>query len=357
MDAPEQPSARATDAVGRGELLHDLWYYAMPSRALGRGRTVAKTLFGTPLLFGRTDDGDAFSLIDICPHRGMPFRYGHFDGQEVECCYHGWRFDRTGACTAIPSLVPGQHINLSRIRARRFPCHESHGNLWVFAGVDAGVAPPPPAIPDIGARSPRIVERMYFPCHVDHAVVGLMDPAHGPFVHQAWWWRSRRSVHEKAKEFAPSELGFRMLPHAPSSNSAGYKLLGGKPTTEITFRLPGVRIEHIRVGERAVVGLTAATPIDHRSTELHHVIYWTIPWLSALRPALRPFARAFLRQDRDIMVKQQDGLAHDPSLMLINDADMQARWYFKLKRAWQTSRATGCPFENPVRETTLRWRS
>ena len=29
------------------------------------------------------------------------------------------------------------------------------------------------------------------PCSVDHGIIGLMDPAHGPFVHQAWWWRSR----------------------------------------------------------------------------------------------------------------------------------------------------------------------
>ena len=30
------------------------------------------------------------------------------------------------------------------------------------------------------------------PCNVDHGIIGLMDPAHGPFVHQAWWWRSAR---------------------------------------------------------------------------------------------------------------------------------------------------------------------
>jgi len=28
--------------------------------------------------------------------------------------------------------------------------------------------------------------------------------AHGPFVHQAWYWRSRGSIHEKTKRFAPS---------------------------------------------------------------------------------------------------------------------------------------------------------
>jgi phenylpropionate dioxygenase-like ring-hydroxylating dioxygenase large terminal subunit len=27
---------------------------------------------------------------------------------------------------------------------------------------------------------------------MDHAVVGLMDPTHAPFVHQAWWARSAK---------------------------------------------------------------------------------------------------------------------------------------------------------------------
>lgn len=79
-------------------------------------------------------------------------------------------------------------------------------------------------------------------------VIGLMDPAHGPFVHRAWWWRFGASIHEKAKAFAPSELGFAMVEHVPSSNSFAYRILGGKPTTEITFRLPGIRIERISVG-------------------------------------------------------------------------------------------------------------
>ena len=38
---------------------------------------------------------------------------------------------------------------------------------------------------------------------MDHGIIGLMDPAHGPFVHQAWWWRSAASIHEKTKKFEP----------------------------------------------------------------------------------------------------------------------------------------------------------
>jgi phenylpropionate dioxygenase-like ring-hydroxylating dioxygenase large terminal subunit len=184
-----------------------------------------------------------------------------------------------------------------------------------------------------------------------------MDPAHGPFVHRSWWWRSRRSIHEKSKSFAPSPRGFTMVRHPPSSNSLAYKLLGGAVTTEISFQLPGIRIEHIRAGRHAVVGLTAVTPIDENETEVTQVFYWTQPWLTPLVPVVRRFIRAFLKQDRDVVTMQREGLAHDPQLMLINDADTQAKWYYRLKDEWERAQAEGRRFENPVPAQELRWRS
>ncbi len=105
----------------------------------------------------------------------------------------------------------------------------------------AASCPAVPELPKFSAkfRSAHLVAEL--PCNVDHGIIGLMDPAHGPFVHQAWWWRSRASIHEKTKHFEPIPEGFRMSAHAPSGNSAPYKLLGvyGEPiTTTIDFVLP-----------------------------------------------------------------------------------------------------------------------
>ncbi len=338
-------------------MLRNLWYFAVPGRRLRRGRTLAKTLLGEPLLLGRDREGRPFAVLDICPHRGIPLSYGAFDGREIECCYHGWRFDTAGRCTAIPSLVEGQRFDIARIKLKSYPCREVQGNVWVFVGDETGDLPDIPVVPDIGSAAPRITESLLFPCDIDHAVVGLMDPAHGPFVHGAWWWRTRASIHEKAKRFVPSELGFTIARHAPSSNSRAYRLLGGAPETEISFRLPGVRIEHVRAGRHLFCGLTAVTPITARETEVNHVIYWTMPWLTALQPVLRRYALAFLDQDRRVVAMQQRGLAYDPSLMLINDADMPAKWYYQLKQEYVGAREEGREFRNPVTERVLRWRS
>lgn len=52
-----------------------------------------------------------------------------------------------------------------------------------------------------------------------------------------------------------------MVRHRASSNSRAYRLLGGVPETEIVFRLPSIRIEHVRAGRHVLCGLTAVTPL------------------------------------------------------------------------------------------------
>jgi phenylpropionate dioxygenase-like ring-hydroxylating dioxygenase large terminal subunit len=337
--------------------LREAWYYAVPSRRLRRQAMIAKLMLGEPILIGRDATGATFALRDLCPHRGMPLSAGRFDGHHIECCYHGWRFDTGGHCVAIPSLAPGQAFSPDHIHTHSFPVCEVQGNIWIFFGEDPAAAPEIPLLEGFDGCSPDIVQSVEFAAAIDHAVIGLMDPAHGPFVHRAWWWRSRRSIQRKAKAFVPSPYGFTMSRHAPSQNSRAYRLLGGAPETEIAFRLPSVRVEDIRAGRHRVCNLTAITPVSDRLTEINHCIYWTSPRLNVLKPFLRRYVRAFLRQDREIMERQQQGLRYAPPLTLIDDADTQAKWYYRLKREYRRARAEGRPFENPVEPRTLEWRS
>ena len=337
--------------------LREAWYYALPSRRLRRRGVAAKLILGEPVLIGRDGAGQPFALRDLCPHRGMPLSAGRFDGAEIECCYHGWRFDTSGRCTAIPSLTPGRRFAAGHIHTRCYPVREVQGNIWVFFGEDSATAPEVPELDGFGEGPPDLVESLRFAAAVDDAVIGLMDPAHGPFVHRAWWWRSRRSIQHKVKAFAPSPFGFTMTRHPPSRNSRGYRLLGGAPDTEIIFRLPSIRIEQIRAGRHRVGSLTAITPVDDRTTEINHCIYWTPRWFGIVKPVLRHYVRAFLHQDREIMERQQQGLRFDPPLTLIDDADTQAKWYYRLKREFLRARAEGRPFDNPVHPQTLEWRS
>jgi phenylpropionate dioxygenase-like ring-hydroxylating dioxygenase large terminal subunit len=59
-------------------------------------------LVGEPLVAVRLD-GELAVFADRCPHRLAPLSAGTVVDGELECAYHGWRFEAGGACTSIPS--------------------------------------------------------------------------------------------------------------------------------------------------------------------------------------------------------------------------------------------------------------
>ena len=356
---------KAGQKFGQG-FLTDIWYFAALSGDLQPGKLARHELLGEPVLLGRSNAGKLFALRDICPHRAAPLSAGRFhrevSGEEtVECPYHGWRYRADGACAAIPSLVADQEMDVSRIRVRRYPVAESQGLVFIWmasdARADAEPSEPPPTFDGVVGGAPKLVERMDFEAHIDHAALGLMDPAHGPYVHQQWWWRSKHSQHEKAKRFEPREAGFAMVRHEPSKNSRAYAILGGEPLTEITFRIPGMRWEHVTVGKRQVLSLTCLTPVNEKTTRITQIVWSDHPAFLFLKPFIAAGAEAFLRQDGDMVNLQNQGLKYDPSLMWIDDADRQAKWYQQLKREWTSSRREARAFANPVEPVTLRWTS
>ncbi len=339
----------------------DIWYFAGLSGDLRKGQMRRRVIAGEPINLGRDDNGHIFAMRDICPHRAAPLSKGCLKDGTVECPYHGWRFGiADGACKDIPALTNDQAMDTEKIKLRTFPVREDGQLIWVYIGSNPKdtSAPQiePPHFP-FAARKPAIDDHVILNCHVDHAVIGLMDPAHGPYVHRQWWWRSERSIHEKSKAFEPRERGFTMTAHSPSSNSFAYRLLGGKPITEITFQLPGIRTENIKVGSKTVLSFTAVTPIDANRTEIRQVFFSNHTLFNTLSPIIKVFAAKFLRQDSDMVDLQQTGLKFDPSLMLVEDADTQAKWYFALKKEWAKSRADNRAFKNPVKAKTLKWRS
>src|SRR3984957_13429584 len=350
------------------ELIFGDWYPAMRAGELGRGKTAKALLLGVPLLLGRKKDGKIFAMRDLCPHRGIPLSAGWFDGETVTCKYHGWRFEPcSGQCKEIPSLTSHETLDPTKIFASAFPCEERDGYAWVYlpspgTGRAGEKLPPVPELPKFSAkyRSAHLLAEL--PCNVDHGIIGLMDPAHGPFVHQSWWWRSQASIHEKEKHFEPIPEGFRMSAHAPSGNSAPYKLLGvyGEPiTTQIDFVLPNRRYETIRCGPKWFASLTTVTPTTPSTCRIDVIAAWNVfyhvPFVTSIATF---FGARFVRQDQQTMVQQAEGLRHNPSLMLIDDADKPAKWYFALKQARLDSAHTGIapkhPMDGPV---DLHWRS
>src|SRR5579862_390747 len=87
------------------------------------------TLLGERVVVVRLAGGVS-AFRDLCVHRGSALSVGRvIDGDRLECRYHGWTYDKDGACVRIPSR-PGMNIP-PRARAQRYDAAEHAGLIWV----------------------------------------------------------------------------------------------------------------------------------------------------------------------------------------------------------------------------------
>ena len=158
-----------------------------------------------------------------------------------------------------------------------------------------------------------------------------------------------------------------MSAHSPSTNSAPYRLMrlaglkpGDRLETTIDFVLPNRRFEVVRSGDAWFSTLTTVTPLTPDKCRIDVRAAWNLfLWATPLVLLVgRFFGEKFVEQDRRTMEQQAEGLKHNPSLMLIDDADRPAKWYFALKQARLEAQRTGEPLRHPLTgPVTLRWRS
>lgn len=89
--------------------LRRCWHPVMLVDAVPDHSPVGVRLLGERWLVARLD-GELVAMRDRCPHRLVPLSAGRIVGSEIECAYHGYRFDATGRTTCIPALTDGVPI-------------------------------------------------------------------------------------------------------------------------------------------------------------------------------------------------------------------------------------------------------
>src|SRR3978361_2376252 len=118
-----------------GELMRRYWQPALLSEELPEpdGAPVRVRLLGEDLIAFRDTSG-AVGLVDaFCPHRRAPLFFGRNEECGLRCVYHGWKFDRTGACGAMPSEPAGTPLQ-AKVKIKAYPTYEAGGVIWTYMG-------------------------------------------------------------------------------------------------------------------------------------------------------------------------------------------------------------------------------
>lgn len=62
---------------------------------------------GTQVCLARTADGEVYAFRNNCSHRDFPLHTGTLEDHQIECSWHGARFDvETGRALCLPAIRP-----------------------------------------------------------------------------------------------------------------------------------------------------------------------------------------------------------------------------------------------------------
>lgn len=303
------PQAKASSSVVR---LPHCWFILALSEELG-SKPIARTLQGVPLVLFRDGEGKAGALLDRCPHRNVPLSCGSVEGGELQCAYHGWRFDRQGACKHIPSLV-GQPDAKAQ-RASSYAAHEQDGFIWVYSSPDsdgAPAGPPPYRFAKAGAPGYTNVRQVVEAPGTLHATIeNALDVPHTAFLHRGLFRSKSRNLTIEAHVTRTRDrvvAEYIGEPRPPGFVARVLSPSGGIVTHFDRFILPSIAEVEYSIGdENHFLVASAMTPVSDFVTRVFALVAYKLRIPGALiKPIIKPLALRIFNQDSAILGKQSE---------------------------------------------------
>jgi vanillate O-demethylase monooxygenase subunit len=312
-------------------ILKNCWYVAAESREVSRA-PMGRVLLGEPVMLYRREDGTPVALEDRCCHRRAPLHKGKVIGDRVQCGYHGFTFDTTGACVAIP----GQDRVPPSVGVRAYPAVERHRYVWIWMG-------------EKDKADPKLIPDFYYNDDPNWAAVGaclyveanylllvenLIDLSHVAFVHSSTIGStediSAKLKLERGDDFVRVIREAPGISCPPSMRSLGFapvvdqtKIITFTPASNIWIDIPtrdAVPVEGRNEPlQRRVMILNAITPETDVSCHYFWVNARDFDQANTERSAffLKTVTTAF-NEDKDILEAQQRNISLAPEASTVN---------------------------------------
>jgi phenylpropionate dioxygenase-like ring-hydroxylating dioxygenase large terminal subunit len=180
---------------------------------------VGVRVHSTDIVLFRTASGQIGALENRCPHRRMKLSLGQVIDERLQCSYHGWTFDRSGA---------GQSPGTPKLHARAegFDALERHGVVWVKSADSDPEFPSFPTLEDDG---------YYHLCNLHHEIKAPLEVTldnfceieHTPTTHAVFGYALEAMPQVKVR-FETSAKSVRVINRGPPKRMAWiYRVLLG----------------------------------------------------------------------------------------------------------------------------------
>ncbi|MHB8379733.1 MAG: Rieske 2Fe-2S domain-containing protein [Acidimicrobiales bacterium] len=160
--------------------LRENWYVAALASELD-SKPLSRQILGEHVAIFRSASGRVTALADTCPHRGYPLSLGTVVGEQLVCGYHGFTFDCSGTCVA----VPGQDRIPSKADVRSYAVVEQGMLVWIWmgrGGADESKLPETPWLVDTEHWT-SVSGVVKISASFDLLVDNLLDLSHETFLH------------------------------------------------------------------------------------------------------------------------------------------------------------------------------
>lgn len=168
-----------------GRLYRRYWLPIAVEAEAARNEVTRVRVLGEDLVLFRVDVGDFGLVAERCPHRGASLGYGFPDDGGLRCPYHGWRFDKSGACVEQPNQLPDSPRLRERSRIAGYPVRVLGGLVFAYLGEGE-----PPALPHLdlftreqSATAFRDIGTAVIPCNWLQIMENSFDPTHVEWLH------------------------------------------------------------------------------------------------------------------------------------------------------------------------------
>lgn len=156
------------------------WYCVAFSDELAPGSVLTRRVAGQEVVLFRGESGLLGAVDAHCPHLGAHFAHGgRVEGEKLRCPFHGFCFDRNGACveTGYGTRPP------PRARLGTWPVLERHGIVFVHFHPEG--RPPHWEIPDVDTSGWTPIRRhsMRLRSHVQEIAENSVDIGHFTWIH------------------------------------------------------------------------------------------------------------------------------------------------------------------------------
>jgi phenylpropionate dioxygenase-like ring-hydroxylating dioxygenase large terminal subunit len=321
-------------------MIPNQWYAILESKEVKKGKLIGLTRMGEQMVAWRNNKGEASILVDKCPHRGVALSKSVLIDECIQCPFHGFKYDTSGACKLVPANGAGTEPPKA-LRARSYPVREEHGFIYIWWGEPLDEYPPVPWFESIPDTMAYATLRDHWANHYSRAIENQLDVVHLPFIHHNTIGRGNRTLVNgpiaKEESHWPGDHLINLWVYNEVDEGQKPKRASELPEPTrrpfLQFRYGNIWQNWIADNLRIVI---AFAPIDNENTLMYLRFYHTmrLPVLRQIYGWLGCVMNLVIeRQDRRVVVTQRP---HRPDLgigEILIQGDSPIVLYRKIRRA------------------------